>query len=320
MHRPSRPAVAALAALTTVAVAGTAAPGDPVPPSMEHLQWHLGPFIQGSTEQVRDLVNGPLEGLLAKRADRVRQRDQLKAADDAKAAATAEGLRRTSPPFARAEAELKAARSARTATRAGGDAAASLAAEDRVRAAEAAVQGQLDAATAGDPAVAAGRKQAADLQQQVADLTVPIGRATQGRLQMLDALRFPLALPGPPKDGAKGLLPKVKPVKIIDAHSFVGEYVAVEVTGDAKDVKTPDGIKAMKGRGYRVHLLVTGTDTAKLHEREPVDLDHTYQLSGTQTVGRVPCLVAKPVDAPPPTDGLLAVLDDLRTPPAAAGK
>ena len=283
-------------------------------PDISHTNWQLGPYIKGSTDHVRDLINGPLEGLLAKRADLVRQQAALRTADAAKAKAVADRLRQTSPTFAKAEADLAAARSALEAARRGDDAAARIAAQEQVRIAGADVGRQLQAATGTDSDLAADRQAVADLQQRIAALEAPIASAAKGRVRTLDAFRTSAALPGPPTEGAKGMLKQVKPVKILDAHTFVAEYLAIEKVKEVKDANVADGVKAYQGRGYRVRLLVTDTDTAKLRERKAVDLDRTYQLAGTQKVGNVTCLVAKPVPDQR-LDALFAVLDDVRTPP-----
>ncbi len=275
--------------------------------STTHFQ--LGPYIKGSADQVRDLINGPVESLLAKRADLIQQQETIRATEAEK---TAVQLRQTSPAFVKAEADLAAAQEAADAARAGDDGAARIAAQQRLTAAKANVQRQLAAAPK-DPSVASDREAIAALQRRVAAMTTPIADAMRGRARTLDGFRTSAELPGPPNDGAKGFLKQIKIVKVIDAHSFAGEYVAIEKLGEDKDAKVADGQKAFKGKGYRTRLLVTDTDTAKLHEHTTVDIDRTYELAGTQKVGNVTCQVAKPV-ANQKLDALFAMLDDIRDP------
>jgi hypothetical protein len=144
-----------------------------------------------------------------------------------------------------------------------------------------------------------------------------IATAAKARNQLVDGLRATLKIPGPPGTGKKGMLGTVKPTKIVDADSFLTDFVAVEITGEDTKAKAIDGIKNMKGKGYRCQLLVTGVDTTSMHVGTELQLDRTFSITGTQKVGKADAFVVAPVTNDKrdmALDYLLSKLDDIHDP------
>jgi len=128
-------------------------------------------------------------------------------------------------------------------------------------------------------------------------------------------LRVTLRIPGPPAVGGKGILGRVKPTKIVDAHSFMTDFEAVEITGENKNGKAPDGFKAVTGKAHWIHLLVTGIDTAKMRVGTEAILDHHFSITGTQPAGKSTAYVVAPLATEPREqafDHLFDLLDELR--------
>jgi hypothetical protein len=307
---------AALSASALVFFSGSVF-GDDAPASDDRM-WHISTLITGNTAQVREAVNGPLEQQLVRKADKENHYKEVKADLDQKMAAVAASLQKSSPEFAHAQTDLAIATAALAAAHDKGDGTAAIDAQNRKVADEQTIKEKLDAASAADPDVVKDKKDLDETSADIRHLGPVVANAAKARNTLLDGFRNPVTLQGPASASKKGVLGKIKPIKIIDEHSFTTDFDLATITGVDKGAKGPDGITMMKGTVMKIPLLVVGyDDTAKLKDHTETMIDQYYQLTGQKTVGQKTYYVAERVQ--PDSDQravehLLAALDDLHVP------
>ncbi len=289
---------------------------DPLTPEqLDHVQWKFSSFLDGDSQKIRDTINGTLEQQLNRKAEKTKRIEDAKAAIAAKRDAAAEKLRASSPAFAKLQDDLTAAKTQAATARKSSDMVTMMSAQNNADQLQQKIDQQLDSALANDPEVAAEQKQIKDTQAELKNLAPAIVSATKARDQLVDGLRNSLKIPGPPSVGKQGLLGRVKPLKIIDAHSFTTDFEAVEVTGEDTKHKAADGFKNVTGKGYMIHLVVTGVDTAKMHVGTETILDHNFVITGTQPLGKGTAFVVAPSEQDRKAqafDHLFDLLDELR--------
>jgi hypothetical protein len=290
----------------------------PTDEQLDHIHWELSSFLKGTTLEIRELVNGPLEQQLARKAEKQKRIADDQAAITAKADAIADSLKASSPAFAALQTQLATAQAQAAAAKQSSDAVAMIKAQDTVAKCQQQIQQLEEPALAKDEEVIAKRKEITTTQGELRNLEPAIANATKARNQIVDGLRNTSKLPGPPGVGKKGVLGSVKPTKIVDGQSFLTDFVAIEVTGeDTKSKVKADGMKNMTGRGHRCQLLVTGVDTSTMHVGTEVLMDRTFSITETQKVGKVDAFVVTPAATVPrdiAIDYLFSKLDDIHKP------
>jgi hypothetical protein len=282
------------------------------------VNWQISTLIHGNTAQVRDAINGPLEEQLNRKAEKVKRSAGLKHDVAEKTSVISAQLVKTSPEFATAEADLNAAKSALTAAHDRGDGSAAIEAQNRIAADQDVIGKKVAAASANDPALAKDQSELDELAAGIRHMGPVIEKAAKARNILVDGLRTPVRLPGPASGGGTGILGTIKPLKIIDAHSFTADYDLIQFTGEDKHAKGPDGIKMLTGTKERVHLLVEGyDDTSTLKEHADTTIDRYYQLAGQKKVGKMTYVVARraqPDEKIQVMEHLFEALDDLHVP------
>jgi hypothetical protein len=283
----------------------------------DQIQWQFSTFLKGNTTQVRDIINGPLEQQLARKAEKQKRITDDKAVITTKADAAAVKLAAASPAFASLQTQLAAAELEVSKAKQTSDAVALIKAQDKAEKCRQDMAQQEEPVLSTDEEVSARRKEIAVTQTELRNLEPAIATATKARNQLVDGLRTTLKLPGPPAVGKKGLLGSVKPTKIIDAQSLLADFEAIEITGNDTKTKAADGFKSMTGKLHRCQLLVTGVDTTAMHVQTEVLLDRTFSITGTQKVGKITAYVVAPFAGEPRDqafDYLFSKLDDIRKP------
>jgi hypothetical protein len=298
---------AAVMALTTCTRAA-----DPALPTPQ-AQWRLSPYLTGSTDKIRDLINGPLESVLDRKADKLVKLNTLKTAVERKAQTLVE----SSSAYVQLQNQLSADQNKLASAREQQDAVTLINSENKVASDRSQMRSLLANTISTDPRLAAAEQEIEQTADEIGQLEPAVTSAAKARDQLMGGLRTSLRMMGPPATGAKGILDKIKPTRIIDAQSFTCDFDSYEIEGEAKDAPVADGFRALMATSTRIHLLVTGYNTAKLHVGSPVQLDQTFRMTGTKVVGRLSCYVVEPDDSAPRDnafDGLFRVLDSLRVP------
>jgi hypothetical protein len=303
-----------LPALFTLPIAASA--DDKIPNDrLDQVQWKFSNFLTGSTLQIRDTINGNLEQQLKRKAEKTRRISDDTAAIAAKQLVAAAKLRTSSAAFAKLQDDLATANAQAAAAKKAGEPVAMITAQNQANELQEQITAQEDAAIGTDPGVIAKRKEIADTQAELHTLEPAIARATKARDDLMDALRLTRRIPGPPKVGSRGIIGKVKPIKIIDKQSFTTEFEAVEIKGEDQKGKPADGMKTLTGVSHYVTMMVTGVDTAKLHPGTETTLDRMFSITEIKQVGKQPMYVATPVvgdQREQEFDRLFELLDDLR--------
>jgi hypothetical protein len=314
MKLTARSIVAFMTALGLCSVRVQAGDAEAVPDT----NWQISTLIHGNTEQVREAINGPLEEQLNRKAEKVKRSDELKHEIADKAAVVSAQLAKSTPEFSSAQADLAAAKSALTIARDHNDGPGAIEAQNRITADQALISQKVIAASAGDPQMATDQAELDELSAGIRHMGPVIEKAAKAREILVNGLRIPVRLPGPSTGSGTGVLGSIKPIKIIDAHSFTADYDLVVITGEDKHAKGPDGMKTLTGTKERVHLLVEGfDDTSTLKEHDDVTIDQYYQLAGPKKIGRVTFIVARraqPDQKIQLMERLFQVLDDLHVP------
>jgi len=299
----------------------TARADDPqlTPEQLDHVQWKISSFLTGDTLKIRDTINGTLEQQLNRKAEKTGRIDTDKAAINAAEQAAGVKLAAASPAFVKLQTDLAAARANAAAAKKASDGVAMITAQNTADALADQITTQEDSAIANDPDVIAKRKDMKDTQEELHALGPAIASATKARDQLVDGLRVTKKIPGPPAVGGQGILGRVTPTKIVDGHSFTADYEALEVLGDNKDGKAPDGFKSMKAKPYKIHILVTGVDTARLKVGTEALMDHHFAITATQPSGKTTVYVVSPTTPDfnaQALNHLFDLLDDLRVHPS----
>jgi hypothetical protein len=282
---------------------------------LDHVQWKFSSFLTGDTLKIRDTINGTLEQQLNRKAEKTHRIDVDKAAITAAQQAAGMKLATASPTFAKLQSDLTAARAQATLARKASDTVAMMKAENTADTLSEQITSQEDSAIANDPDVLARRKEIKDTQAELRTLEPAIASATKARDQLVDGMRTSLKIPGPPTVGGQGILGRIKPTKIVDEHSFTADYEALQILGDNKNGKAPDGMKAMNVKPYKVHILVTGVDTAKLKVGTEALMDHHFVITASQQSGKNTVYVVSPSTSDLTSQArnhLFDLLDELR--------
>ncbi len=244
--------------------------------------WHFTSYLTGTTEQVRQQINGEVERLTAKaRATRTAIAD-YKAAIKADEKTCIDRLRQDAR-YVSLKADLKQAEADLETARKTGTPQERLDASshyNRLRASAAQMENDV---MAKDQALNDDR---AALKDQTAGLKKhldALDRAQKWCATLLDAIRTGTRLRWPLKPGDAGTLGKITPVQIIDAHTVLIRYEAYEEVGKGavkEDIQEVDVIP------HRVKMLVTGIETKGLIEKQPFELDKTFSVEKTDDDGR----------------------------------
>jgi hypothetical protein len=326
MRWPHRTGVAVISAACLL-FSDSPARADDNPPdgnSSDGKVWELSSLLKGTTAHIRDQVNGQLEEKLTTKAARQEQYKQLQANEDQKMTAVAASLRTTSPEFAKADADLPAARSALEAAHKQGNGSDAIDAQARIDADQAVVRKSLDTAAAADPDVSKVRKEMSDLQADILHMTPAISNAAKARDQLIDGIREPYQLHGNASDqSVRGIIGRVKVQGVVDAHSFTADYPLFTAAGVDKTARTPDGMVAKTGSTRIVHVLVTGVDTAHMRAGLETTLDQYFQFGGQKVLDDRTCYLLNRVDPAgdeQDVEQLFKALDTVHVPPGVKFK
>jgi hypothetical protein len=286
------------------------------PEQLEHMEYKFSTFLSGDIHKIRNTVNGTLEEQLNRKAEKTRKINADMAVIQSREGEAGVKLRAASPVFARMQDDLASARADAVAAKKSSNAVAMIDAKNKADMLEKQITQQEDAAIANDPEVVAKQAEIKDTQAELKNLETAIAAASKARDELIDGLRQPQLIPGPPAVGGKGILGRVKPTKIVDAHSFSTDFTAFEVIGENKNAKTPDGFKSFSGHAHLMHILVTGVDTSRMHVGTETILDHVFTLTSKQGSGKATVYVAEPETRERKSqliNYLFDGLDDLRT-------
>ena len=266
------------------------------PAELERVQWTFSSFLSGNTSHIRELINGTLEQQLDRKAEKDKRLEDDKAVIAAHYNAVGEKLRASSPAFGATQDALAVAKAQAVAARKGSDSVAMMAAQNLADQLQAQITQQEELQTAADPEVIARLKDIKATQAELKTLEPAIANAAKARDQLVEGLRITLKLPGPPAVGGRGILGRVKPTRIVDAHAFITDFEAIEITGEDKNGKAPDGFKALTGKTHFVKLMVTGVDTSKLRVGTEALFDQYFVITSTKQSGKLTLYVVAPSD------------------------
>lgn len=244
--------------------------------------WQFTSYLKGTTEQVRQQINGEVERLTAKTRTTQKAIADYKVAIRADEKAAVDHLGQDAR-YLSLKSDLKKAEADLETARKSGTPQDRLDASSHYNRLRASVEQMENDAMAKDQALNDDR---AALKEQTAGMKrhrEALDRAQKWRGTLLDAIRMSVRLKWPLKPGDAGMLGKLTPRQIIDAHTILIEFEAYEEVGKGpvkEDIQEVDVIP------HRVKMLVTGIDTKGLTEKQPFELDKTFSVEKTDDDGR----------------------------------
>ncbi len=244
--------------------------------------WHFTTYLKGTTAQVRKQLNGEVERLMAKTKATEKAIADDKAAIEAEEKASVERLHQ-SEPYQKLKADLKASEAERDTARKSGDSQGRLSASARCNRLRASIEQMDNDALAKNTALVEDR---GSLHEQTIALKrhqESLEKARKWRDTLLEAIRTSARLKWPLQPGNMGVLGKVTPVQIVDAHSMVIQYEAYEEVGKSGQTEEIQNIDVIP---HRVKMIVTGIDTKGMQEKQPITLDKTFTVDKTAEDGK----------------------------------
>ncbi len=276
-------------------------------------QWHFSQFLVGDSAHVRDLINGPLESILTRKADKLLVRARLQS----ELAEQVQKLNHDSPSRIALQHDRSAHVTALATAREQQDAVGLINAQNRILSDDAKLEAWRASVIETDPRLAKQKQALAEVDDELKLLEPAAINAAKARTLWIEGIRTSQHFLTPVEVGTKALLDRAKPTKIIDARTFTCDYVAFRITGELKDRATADGFRTVTYEPKLLHLQVTGIETAGLRVGATVQLDQMVRVVDINTSGRVPVHAVELSETDPRDkafDDLLHSLTQLRVP------
>lgn len=269
--------------------------------------WELTPYLKGTPEQIRDLLNSDVDRLGEKQKElsgkinelrtdigneeraavaRVRQSDAYKAV--AKSIKEGDEKLAAMPPDAPKRFDVA----------------------NQVRRDRAKLKAMETNAPDGNEQLTTDKSQLSDAKAQRERISESLATATAWREKLIDAVRFTYEMKGPLRVGSDGTLGKVIVVKISGPTSMIVKWTVHRIVERGDEAESIEGVMV---RSSEVNLIVSGVSTHDLKEGRPVLLDRHFVLSRiSYTDDLDPIYAVKP--SPNDRDDLLNAIFDREQP------
>jgi hypothetical protein len=254
-----------LGLLLLVGAAPAAKPGEKT--------WELTPYLKGTAEQIRDLLNSDVDRLSEKQKELSAKINELGTDVGNEQRAAVARVRRSDVYAATAKAIKEGDAKLEGMPP---DAPGRFGVANQVRRDRAKLKALEASASDGDEQITTDKNQLSEAKLQRERISESLTAATAWRAKLIDAVRFTYSMKGPLRVGSDGTLGKVTVVKISGPMSMIAKWTVHRIVERGDEAEAIEGVLV---RSSEVNLLVSGVSTHDLKEGQTLFLDRHFVLS-----------------------------------------